>query len=115
MLRSALLALAISMPAVSASAQQPLERRLHAAEAARTLRQAYFDASGDPSLTIEQAFSHLAGAPLLDPSFLLARQRSLDAQRERRARERLDAGGSDRAEAVAILERAEALSKLGRT
>ncbi len=101
MLRSALLALAISMPAVSASAQQPLEQRLHAAEAARTLRQAYFDASGDPSLTIEQAFSHLAGAPLSDPSFLLARQRSLDAQRERRARERLDAGGSERAEAVA--------------
>lgn len=113
MLRSALLALAISLPAVSTPAhsaqidpnpQDPLEQRLVAAESARSLRQAYFDAGGEnfePPLTLEQAFSHLAGAPLSDPSFLMARQRLVDDQRTARARERLDAGGSARARAVA--------------
>ena len=101
MVRSALLAVTFSFSAALLPyAQDPLQERLNAAGASRALRQAYFDANGEPPLTLELAFPHLAGAPLADPSFLAARGRTLAARRDACARERFDAGDGDRAEPV---------------
>ena len=63
MVRSFLLVLTFALSAALLPSQDPLQERLNAALASRMLRQAYFDANGDPPLALEQAFPHLAGAP----------------------------------------------------
>jgi hypothetical protein len=75
MMRSVLLVLTFSFSAAWLPSQDPLQERLNAALASRTLRQAYFDTNGDPPLTLEQAFPHLAGATLADTSFLVPERR----------------------------------------